>query len=109
MPRISSIFIKSIEEPEPVKQSLKFLPISLIFIFSLVKIIVLLISKPIFADPVSAWEIASPTIVSVLPTWPGYDNPGFGATPWDSARGTGIIVSSDGLILTAIACNFKSY
>ena len=35
MPRISSILIKSIEEPEPVKQSLKFLPISLIFIFSL--------------------------------------------------------------------------
>ena len=51
----------------------------LFYIFSLIKIIVLLISKPIFADPVNAWEIASPTVVSVLPTWPGYDKPGFGA------------------------------
>ena len=71
------------------------------YIFSLVKIIVLLISKPIFADPVSAWEIASPTIVSVLPTWPGYDKPGFGAPRGTAPEGTGIIVSSDGLILTA--------
>ena len=71
------------------------------YIFSLVKIIVLLISKPIFADAVSAWEIASPTVVSVLPTWPGYDKPGFGAPPGTAPEGTGIIVSSDGLILTA--------
>ena len=71
------------------------------YIFSLVKIIVLLISKPIFADPINAWEIASPTVVSVLPTWPGYDKPGFGAPPGTAPEGTGIIVSSDGLILTA--------
>ena len=71
------------------------------YIFSVVEIIVLLISKPIFADPVNAWEIASPTVVSVLPTWPGYDKPGFGAPPGTAPEGTGIIVSSDGLILTA--------
>ena len=65
------------------------------------QIIVLLISKPIFADPINAWEIASPTVVSVLPTWPGYDKPGFGAPPGTAPEGTGIIVSSDGLILTA--------
>ena len=73
----------------------------LFYIFSVIKIIVLLISKPIFADPINAWEIASPTVVSVLPTWPGYDKPGFGAPPGTAPEGTGIIVSSDGLILTA--------
>ena len=73
----------------------------LFYIFSVVKIIVLLISKPIFADPINAWEIASLTVVSVLPTWPGYDKPGFGAPPGTAPEGTGIIVSSDGLILTA--------
>ena len=71
------------------------------YLFSLVKIIFLLISKPIFADTVSAWDIASPAVVSVLPTWPGYDKPGFGAPPGTEPEGTGIIVSSDGLILTA--------
>ena len=71
------------------------------YIFSVVKIIVLLISKPIFADPINAWEIASLTVVSVLPTWPGYDKPGFGAPPGTAPEGTGIMVESDGLILTA--------
>ncbi len=53
------------------------------------------------ADAVTAWKIASPSVVSVAPTWPGYQNPGFGAPPGTAPEGTGVILSKEGHILTA--------
>ena len=57
--------------------------------------------KQLHGDATIAWEKASPSVVSIAPTWPGYENPGFGAPPGTSPEGTGIILSTDGHILTA--------
>ena len=53
------------------------------------------------SNPITAWEKASPSVVSVLPTWPGFKKPGFGAPPGTAPEGTGIVISSLGHILTA--------
>ena len=53
------------------------------------------------ADATVAWNKAAPSVVSIAPTWPGYNNPGFGAPPGTAPEGTGIVVSEEGHILTA--------
>ena len=53
------------------------------------------------SNPITAWDKASPSVVSVLPTWPGFKKPGFGAPPGTAPEGTGIVISSLGHILTA--------
>ena len=53
------------------------------------------------ANPVIAWNKASPSVVSVLPTWPGFKKPGFGAPPGTAPEGTGIVITTSGHILTA--------
>ena len=53
------------------------------------------------ADATTAWENASLSVVSVAPTWPGYDKPGFGSPPGTAPEGTGIVLSENGHILTA--------
>ncbi len=58
-------------------------------------------AEELLADATFAWEQASSSVVSVLPTWPGYEKPGFGAPPGTAPEGTGIILSEDGHILTA--------
>lgn len=50
---------------------------------------------------VDAWAIASPSVVSVLPTWPGYEQPGLGAPPGTAPEGSGVAIVKDGWILTA--------
>ena len=35
------------------------------------------------------WEVSYKSVVSVLPTWPGYDKPGFGAPSGAAPEGTG--------------------
>lgn len=49
----------------------------------------------------TAWSTASPSVVSVLPTWPGYERPGLGAPPGTAPEGSGVAILEDGLILTA--------
>ena len=63
-------------------------------------LIILFISSA-YADFSKTWEIASPSVVSVLPTWPGYNKPGFGAPAGTAPEGSGVIVSNNGLIVTA--------
>ena len=53
------------------------------------------------ADAAKIWKVVSPSVVSVLPTWPGYTKPGFGAPVGAAPEGTGIVISKDGYILTA--------
>jgi S1-C subfamily serine protease len=60
------------------------------------------------ADHGSAtWDQASPSIVSVLPTWPGYEKPGFGAPDGIAPEGSGVVLQledeeqTSSLILTA--------
>ncbi|MDC1208524.1 trypsin-like peptidase domain-containing protein [Litorivicinus sp.] len=53
------------------------------------------------------WVASNKSVVSILPTWPGYSRPGFGAPSRTSPEGTGVFVdlpntkASGFLILTA--------
>ena len=53
------------------------------------------------ADATKTWKVVSPSVVSVLPTWPGYTKLSFGASVGAAPEGTGIAISKDGYILTA--------
>lgn len=69
---------------------------------SLISIFILIYFSNIsHSNPITAWDKASPSVVSVLPTWPGFKKPGFGAPPGTAPEGTGIVISSLGHILTA--------
>ncbi len=48
-----------------------------------------------------AWRVASVSVVSVEPTWPGYRRPGFGAPPGTAPEGSGVVIREPGLIVTA--------
>ena len=41
------------------------------------------------------WEKAHASVVSVLPTWPGYENPGFGAPLGVAPEGSGVVIGLD--------------
>ena len=75
-----------------------FIKLARLLVFCLIS---LSICQQIKADAVLAWKIAAPSVVSIAPTWPGYDNPGFGAPPGTAPEGTGVILSKYGHILTA--------
>ena len=68
----------------------------LVVLFTLFNLLNLL-----YANPVNSWNKASPSIVSVLPTWPGFKKPSFGAPPGTAPEGTGIVITTSGHILTA--------
>lgn len=58
--------------------------------------------QPAMADHAeTAWRIASPSVVTVEPTWPGYKRPGFGAPKGTAPEGTGVAILEPGLIATA--------
>ena len=63
--------------------------------------LMLMIASQAGADATKIWKVVSPSVVSVLPTWPGYTQPGFGAPVGAAPEGTGISISKDGHILTA--------
>lgn len=57
---------------------------------------------PALADHAErAWQVASGSVVSVEPTWPGYTRPGFGAPPGTAPEGSGVVIREPGLIVTA--------
>ena len=64
-------------------------------------ILIISFAEHLNADATIAWNKAAPSVVSIAPTWPGYDNPGFGAPPGTAPEGTGIVISKEGHILTA--------
>ncbi|MDG1157688.1 MAG: trypsin-like peptidase domain-containing protein, partial [Litorivicinaceae bacterium] len=41
------------------------------------------------------WERTHASIVSVLPTWPGYEKPGFGAPLGVAPEGSGVVIGLD--------------
>jgi S1-C subfamily serine protease len=41
------------------------------------------------------WERTHASIVSVLPTWPGYEKPGFGAPSGVAPEGSGVVIGLD--------------
>jgi len=52
-------------------------------------------SLPAIADHgPPTWAAASPSVVVIEPTWPGYSRPGFGAPPGTAPAGTGFYVGS---------------
>lgn len=69
--------------------------------FSWIIFLSFLYANQIHADATNAWKNASPSVVSIAPTWPGYNKPGFGSPPGTAPEGTGIVLSEDGHILTA--------
>ena len=69
--------------------------------FCLLTLIVSFSGTPCFGDFSTVWKMVSPSVVSVLPTWPGYEKPGFGAPAGTAPEGTGVILSNQGLIVTA--------
>ena len=46
-------------------------------IITIITYLLFFLSAPVYADFTETWENASPSVVSVLPTWPGYEKPGF--------------------------------
>ena len=46
-------------------------------------------------DASHAWRLSYKSTVIVLPTWPGYNRPGFGAPLGTAPAGTGFYVSAD--------------
>ena len=58
-------------------------------------------------DASRAWKLSYKSTVIVLPTWPGYNRPGFGAPLGTAPAGTGFYISADkktentGFIMTA--------
>ena len=70
-------------------------------IITIIAFLLFFLSIPVYADFTKTWENASPSVVSVLPTWPGYEKPGFGAPPGTAPEGSGVIISTDGIIVTA--------
>ena len=65
----------------------------------------LLVSADLSADHgPNSFRAASPSVIVVEPTWPGYGRPGFGAPPGTAPAGTGVYVgngSETGHIITA--------
>jgi len=41
------------------------------------------------------WERTHASVVSVLPTWPGYEKPGFGAPLGVAPEGSGVVIGLD--------------
>jgi len=70
-------------------------------IITIIGYLFIFLSYPVHADFSKAWENASPSVVSVLPTWPGYQKPGFGAPAGTAPEGSGVIIAKNGLIITA--------
>ena len=53
------------------------------------------------AEGVKSWKVVSFSIFSVLPTWPGYTDSGYGAPRGTAPEGTGFAISEHGDIVTA--------
>ena len=70
-------------------------------IITIILYLFILSSHPVYADFSKTWEKASPSVVSVLPTWPGYQKPGFGAPAGTAPEGSGVIISKNGIVATA--------
>ena len=70
-------------------------------IITIILYLFILSSHPVYADFSKTWEKASPSVVSVLPKWPGYQKPGFGAPAGTAPEGSGVIISKNGIVVTA--------
>ena len=63
---------------------------------SVLYLTILLINFSTLAHDYSkVWEKGHKSTVVVLPTWPGYNKPGFGAPPGTAPAGTGFYLSLD--------------
>ncbi|MEX0923379.1 MAG: trypsin-like peptidase domain-containing protein [Rhodovibrionaceae bacterium] len=63
----------------------------------------LLLPAPAFAQEASqSLEAALPSVVSVLPVWPGYAQGGQGAPPGSAPEGSGFAIAPGGQIATAL-------
>ena len=70
-------------------------------IITTIILFIILSAQAFSSDYSKTWINASPSVVSVLPTWPGFEKPGFGAPAGTAPEGSGVIISDQGLIVTA--------
>ena len=72
-----------------------------------ISLLLVLSSTTAFADHgTHTWEITHRSVIAVLPTWPGYEKPGFGAPNGVAPEGSGISIAlgserESDLVLTA--------
>ena len=52
------------------------------------------------ADGLKSWKVVSSCVFSVLPTWPGYTDPGYGAPIGTAPEGTRFAISEHGHIIS---------
>ena len=64
-------------------------------------VLLIVFAAEVEADGVKSWKIVSSSVFSVLPTWPGYADPGYGAPLGSAPEGTGFAISEQGHIITA--------
>ena len=68
---------------------------------SILMMLLIAFATEVEADGVKSWNIVSSSVFSVLPTWSGYTDPGYGAPLGTAPEGTGFAISGDGHIITA--------
>ena len=58
-------------------------------IITTIILFIILSAQAFSSDYSKTWINASPSVVSVLPTWPGFEKPGFGAPAGTAPEGQG--------------------
>ena len=62
-------------------------------------ILLMAFATQVGADGVKSWKVVSSSVFSVLPTWPGYTDSGYGAPLGTTPEGTGFAISEHGHII----------
>ena len=64
--------------------------------FFIIMVMVLSVGRVAADHGSKTWDRTHRSVVSVIPTWPGYDRPGFGAPKGTAPEGSGIVFSVAG-------------
>ena len=68
---------------------------------SILIVLLMAFATQVGADGVNSWKVVSSSVFSVLPTWPGYTDPGYDAPRVTAPQGTGFAISEHGEIFIA--------
>ena len=68
---------------------------------SILIVLLMAFATQVGAHAVNSWKVVSSSVFSVLPTWSGYTDPGYGAPLGIAPEGTGFAISDHWHIITA--------
>ena len=68
---------------------------------SILTVLLIAFATQVEANGVKSWKVVSSSVFSVLPTWLGYTDPGYGAPLGTAPEGTGFAISDHGHIIAA--------